>query len=212
MCQIMGAFPWRASVGSIDGCTPRFVIPDGSFQWQGNVATNPNPNEDLLTVGRQTTIHEDTWLVRIDQKISDKTLLYGRAQRDISIWHAPATNPTVPGDNQSTINHPANYMLALQHTFSPTVFNEAKLYINRSPFHNPGGSALPFNVTTNDFVTLNNTSADVEVGTTYGGIDNLTWVHGRHAFKAGMEIRRVRHRFRRPDAKAPARLVTAAKS
>jgi hypothetical protein len=192
MCQIMGAFPWRASAGSIDGCTPRFVIPDGAFQWQGNVATNPNPNEDLLTVGRQTIIHEDTWLVRIDQKISGKTLLYGRAQRDISIWHAPATNPTVPGDNQSTINHPANYMLALQHTFSPTLLNEAKLYINRSPFHNPGGSALPFNVTTTDFVTLNNTSADIEVGTTYGGIDNLTWVHGRHAFKAGIEIRRVR--------------------
>jgi len=192
MCQIMGAFPWRASVGSIDGCTPRFVIPDGAFQWQGTVATNPNPNEDLLTVGRQTTIHEDTWLVRIDQKISDKTLLYGRAQRDISIWYAPATNPTVPGDNQATINHPANYMLALQHTFSPTLFNEAKLYINRSPFHNPGGSALPYAVNTADFVTLNNTSADIEVGTTYGGIDNLTWVHGRHAFKAGMEIRRVR--------------------
>jgi carboxypeptidase family protein/TonB-dependent receptor-like protein len=193
MCQIMGAFPWRASVGSIDGCTPRFVIPDGSFQWQGSsAAPNPLNNQDSVTVGRQTTIHEDTWLVRIDQKISDKTLLYGRAQRDISIWYAPATNPAVPGDNQATINHPANYMLALQHTFSPTVFNEAKLYINRSPFHNPGGSALPYNVTTNDFVTLNNTSADIEVGTTYGGIDNLTWVHGRHAFKAGMEIRRVR--------------------
>ncbi|HSZ60944.1 MAG TPA: TonB-dependent receptor [Terriglobales bacterium] len=192
MCQIMQAFPWRASVGSIDGCTPRFVIPDGSFQWQGNVATNPNPNEDLLTVGRQTTIHEDTWLVRIDQKISDKTLLYGRAQRDISIWYAPATQSSVPGDNQATINHPANYMLALQHTFSPTVFNEAKLYINRSPFHNPGGSALPYAINTGDFVTLDNTSADIEVGTTYGGIDNLTWVHGRHAFKAGMEIRRVR--------------------
>ncbi len=185
MCQVMRAFPWRASVGTIDGCTPHFVIPDGAFSFQGG-------NQDLLTVGRQTIIHEDTWLVRIDQKISDKTLLYGRAQRDISIWYAPATNPTVPGDNQATINHPANYMLALQHTFSPTVFNEAKLYINRSPFHNPGGSALPFNVTTNDFVTLNNTSADIEVGATYGGVDNLTWVHGRHAFKAGMEIRRVR--------------------
>jgi hypothetical protein len=185
MCRVMRAFPWRASVGTIDGCTPHFVIPDGAFSFQGG-------NQDLLTAGRQTTIHEDTWLVRIDQKISEKTLLYGRAQRDISIWYAPATNPTVPGDNQSTINHPANYMLALQHTFSPTVFNEAKLYVNRSPFHNPGGSALPYNVTTNDFVTLNNTSADIEVGTTYGGVDNLTWVHGRHAFKAGMEIRRVR--------------------
>jgi hypothetical protein len=193
VCQIMGAFPWRASVGSIDGCTPRFVIPDGSFQWQGSsAAPTALNNQDSVTVGRQTTIHEDTWLVRIDQKISDKTLLYGRGQRDISIWYAPATNPAVPGDNQATINHPANYMLALQHTFSPTVFNEAKLYINRSPFHNPGGSALPYAINTNSFVTLNNTSADIEVGATYGGIDNLTWVHGRHAFKAGIEIRRVR--------------------
>lgn len=193
VCQIMQAFPWRASAGTIDGCTPRFVYPDGAFAWQGSAAGGSDlNNQDLLTVGRQTTIHEDTWLVRIDQKISDKTLLYGRAQRDISLWYAPATNPTAPGDNQATINHPANYMLALQHTFSPTVFNEAKLYVNRSPFHNPGGSALPFAVSTNDFVTLNNTSADIEVGTTYGGIDNLTWVHGRHAFKAGMEIRRVR--------------------
>lgn len=193
MCQIMGVFPWRSSVGSIDGCTPRFVIPDGAFQWQGS-STAPSPlnNQDSVTVGRQTTIHEDTWLVRIDQKISDKTLLYGRAQRDISIWYAPATGSSVPGDNQATINHPANYMLALQHTFSPTLFNEGKLYINRSPFHNPGGSALPYAVNTNDFVTLNNTSADIEVGTTYGGIDNLTWVHGRHAFKAGIEIRRIR--------------------
>ena len=193
MCRIMQTFPWRASVGTIDGCTPRFVIPDGAFAWQGSSGGGSDSNnQDLLTVGRQTTIHEDTWLVRIDQKISDKTLLYGRAQRDISIWYAPATNPTVPGDNQATLNHPANYMLALQHTFTPTLLNEAKLYINRSPFHNPGGSALPYSVSSNDFVTLNNTSADVEVGTTYGVIDNLTWVHGRHAFKAGMEIRRVR--------------------
>ncbi len=193
MCQIMGAFPWRASVGSIDGCAPRFVIPDGAFQWQGSsTAPNPSNNQDLLTVGRQTTIHEDTWLVRIDQKISDKTLLYGRAQRDISIWYAPANGSAVPGDNQATLNHPANYMLALQHTFSPTLFNEAKLYINRSPFHNPGGSALPYSVSSNSFATLDNGSTDVEVGTTYGVVDNLTWVRGRHAFKAGMEIRRVR--------------------
>src|SRR5579862_1336002 len=185
VCQIMQAFPWRTSVGTIDGCSPHFAIPDGAFSYQGG-------NQDLLTVGRQTTIHEDTWLVRIDQKISDKTLLYGRAQRDISLWNAPANGTSVPGDNQATINHPANYMLALQHTFSPTLFNEAKVYVNRSPFHNPGGSALPYAVNTNTFVSLNNTSADIEVGTTYGGIDNLTWVHGRHAFKAGIEIRRVR--------------------
>jgi len=199
LCRVMQSFPWRASVGTINGCAPRYVFPDASFQWQGN-ASNPGAagdlnNEDLFTVGRQTTIHEDTWLMRIDHNISDKTLLYGRAQRDIALWNAPAAFGapySVPGDNQAIINHPANYMIALQHTFTPTVLNEVKFYVNRSPFHNPGGSILPFAVNSNDFVTLNNTSADVEVGSTFGVVDNLTWVRGRHAFKAGMEYRRVR--------------------
>src|SRR5215469_174493 len=32
MCSIMQAFPWRASVGTINGCAPRFVYPDTAFQ------------------------------------------------------------------------------------------------------------------------------------------------------------------------------------
>ena len=197
LCRIMQSFPWRVSVGGpINGCAPRTVLPDALFQYQGSATPgldgDPN-NEDLLTVGRQTTIHEDTWILRIDHQINEKTLLYGRAQRDIALWNAPASfSASVPGDNQAIINHPANYMIALQHTFTPTLFNEVKFYVNRSPFHNPGGSILPFAVSTNDFIGLNNTSADIEVGSTYGLVDNLTWVRGRHAFKAGMEYRRVR--------------------
>src|ERR1700722_11405332 len=194
LCTIMQAFPWRASVGTINGCAPRFVFPDAAFQWQGST-TNPSDlnNQDVLTVGRQTTIHEEPWRGRIDQKISDKTQLYGRAQRDIALWNAPASfSGSVPGDNQAIINHPANYMSELQHTFTPTLLNEGKFYINRSPFHNPGGSILPFAVSSNDFASLNNTSTDVEVGSTFGVVDTLPWVRGRHAFKAGMEYRRVR--------------------
>src|SRR4029077_3511825 len=112
-------------------------------------------------------------------KINDTTLLYGRAQRDISLVDAP-NGSSVPLDKLHTINHPANYLVALQHTFTPNLFNEAKVYINRSPFHNPQASALPFAVTTNTFVGLNDNTADIEVGTTYGVVDNLTWTHGRH--------------------------------
>ena len=122
---------------------------------------------------------------------NEKTTLYGRAQRDISLVNAP-NGSSLPEDKLQTINHPANYLLALQHLFTPTLFNEAKVYINRSPFHNPQASALPFAVNTSDFVALNDNTADIEIGTTYGVIDNLTWTHGRHALKAGMEIRRVR--------------------
>src|SRR5262249_34894178 len=90
MCQIMQAFAWRASVGSIDGCTPRFVFPDTAFQWQGGDPTQPElNNQDLVTFAAPTVVHEDTWLVRIDHKINDNTLLYGRAQRDISLVDAP---------------------------------------------------------------------------------------------------------------------------
>jgi hypothetical protein len=186
LCQIMQAYAWRASVGSIDGCLPRFVFPDSAFQYLGG-------NQDQVTFAAPTTVHEDTWLVRIDHKISENTLLYGRAQRDISLVDAPnGTDASLQSDKVQTINHPANYMLALEHTFRPTLFNEVKFYINRAPFHNPQDSALPYQVSTNDFITLNNDSADIEIGSTYGLIDNLIWSRGRHTLKAGMEYRRVR--------------------
>ncbi len=192
MCRIMQGFPWRASVGTIGGCAPRFVYPDSAFQWQGSVTSPSNSNNiDVITAPLPTTVHEDTWLIRLDHKVSDNTLLYGRAQRDISLVDAP-NGGSLPEDKLQTINHPANYLIALEHTFSPRLFNETKFYVNRSPFHNPQASALPFAVSTADFVGLNDNTADIEVGTTYGLLDNLIWTRGRHAFKLGMEYRRVR--------------------
>jgi hypothetical protein len=185
MCNIMQAYPWRASVGTINGCKPRFVYPDAAFQ------TTADPNGDLITAATPTTVHEDTWLVRIDHKLNDKTVLYGRAQRDISLVDAP-NGSSLPPDKLQTINHPANYLVAIQQTFRPSLLNEAKLYINRSPFHNPQASALTYAVSTSSFVGLNNNTADIEVGTTFGVVDNLSWTYGRHAVKTGMEIRRVR--------------------
>lgn len=188
MCAILQAYPWRASTGSIGSCSPLFVFADGAFVSQ---ASSGAPDQDLFTTASPTTVHEDTWLIRIDHKFSDKTTLYGRAQRDISLVNAP-NGSNVALDRLRTLNHPANYFIALQHTFSPSIFDEAKVYINRAPFHNPQASVLPFAVSSNNFVGLNNDSEDVEVGTTYGVIDNLTWTHNKHTFKTGMEIRRVR--------------------
>lgn len=185
MCSVLQAFPWRASTGSISGCSPIHVYPDGAF------TSNP-PDSDLLTAPAPTTVHEDTWLARIDYNVNSKTTLYGRAQRDISLVSGTNGSAALPYDLIQTINHPANYFIALQHTFSPRVVNEAKVFINRSPFINPQASPLPYSVQTNDWATINDDNADHEVGTTYGLIDNLTWVRGRHTFKSGLEIRRIR--------------------
>ena len=189
MCSILQAYAWRASTGPIGNCNPLHVYPDAAFADQ---TANGFPDSDLLTVPAATTVHEDTWLVRMDYKINDKTLLYGSAHRDISLVSGTNGSGSLPYDLTQTINHPAGYYVALQNTFSPQVVNEIKVYVNRAPFINPQVPPLPYSVQTNDWVTLNNNQADHEVGTTYGIVDNLTFVRGRNTFKTGMEIRRVR--------------------
>lgn len=200
MCTILQGFPWRASTGTVAGCTPKIVFPDSAFNncslAQANCQLQLGPNDlnsdvDQFIHPVQTTVHEDTWLARVDHKFSDKTTFYGRAQRDISLVNAQI-GVTVGLDRADTINHPANYLLALQHVFTSSLFNETKVYINRSPFHNPESSTLSFAVNTNLFTGIPNESADIEIGSTYGVIDNLVWTRQRHAFKMGMEYRRVR--------------------
>jgi Carboxypeptidase regulatory-like domain/TonB dependent receptor-like, beta-barrel len=199
MCTILQGFPWSQSTGTVGGCAPKIIFPDSAFaplspdQISGlNLDSNDQPGDfSAFTHNIRTTVHEDTWLVRIDHKFTDKTTLYGRAQRDISLVDAQI-GVTSGLDQAQTINHPANYLLALQHSFSTNIFNETKVFVNRSPFHNPQSSTLTFAVNSNNFTGIPNQSADIEVGTTYGVIDNLTWSHGQHAFKMGMEIRRIR--------------------
>ena len=116
-------------------CLPRQLFQRGYRFYRGEAQN--------FTHEAATTVHEDTWLVRIDHKISDKTTLYGRAQRDISLVDGPQGNLF---DLLRTINHPANYFIALQHVFSTNTVNETKAYINRSPFHNPQSSVLPYQV------------------------------------------------------------------
>ena len=193
LCPILQSFPWQASTGTVGTCAPRFVFPDSFFSPitdPNSIPMPPDQNDaQNFTHVQPTTVHEDTWLFRLDYKFSDKTMLYGRAQRDVSLVAGPNGNLL---DELRTINHPANYFIALQHTFTPNISNEAKVYVNRAPFHNPQASVLPYSVATPNFETINNNSEDVEVGTTYGVIDNLTYIHGRNTFKMGMEIRRVR--------------------
>src|SRR5216683_8073165 len=106
MCSILQTFPWRASTAAIGGCNPIHVYPDGAFVDQ---TINGLPDSDLFTSPAPTTVHEDTWLFRIDYKVNDKNTLYGRAQRDISLVSGTNGSGALPYDLVKTINHPANY-------------------------------------------------------------------------------------------------------
>ncbi|HKU24707.1 MAG TPA: TonB-dependent receptor [Candidatus Sulfotelmatobacter sp.] len=148
-----------------------------------------DPCTDEFVHQGATTINEDSWMVRLDHRLSPKTSIYARISRDVSNSAAPLGNLL---DNQGISTNPANYLIALTHSFSNTVFNEVKFGINRAPFLNPQLSILPYAVNTNNFEGLNNNNTDHEIGTTFSYIDNLSIVRGKHTFKTGIEVRRIR--------------------
>src|SRR3984957_16220484 len=197
LCPILQAWPWRQSAvaqNTFLGCPAiaSHVFPVASFSDQGALPpSDPNfvADLDLFTHDATTIIHEDSWVVRFDHRFSPSTTLYARAQRDIALTRAPLGNAL---DQQAVYNHPANYIVALEHSFSPNILNVAKFGLNRSPFHNPQICNFPLAVSTDNFEPLNDCATDNEVGTTISGIDNVTISHGKHTFKTGIEIRRVR--------------------
>ncbi len=134
------------------------------------------------------TSHEDSGLFRLDHRFSDRTFFYARLAIDDAFAQAPLNNLF---DTQQVINRPQNYVLTLDHIFSPNVFDEVKFGVNRSPFHNPQASVLNYAVSTNNFEGLNNDTADIEIGTSWSYMDNLSIVHGRHTLKMGIEARRI---------------------
>src|SRR5258708_565796 len=53
MCSILQAFPWRKSTGTISGCAPEIVVPDGAF-------LALDSDTDQFTHATPPVIHEDT--------------------------------------------------------------------------------------------------------------------------------------------------------
>ena len=152
----------------------------------GQLVVDPDTTE--YTHQGSITSHEDSGLFRLDHRFSDRTFFYARLSIDDAFAQAPLNNLF---DTQQVINRPQNYVLTLDHIFSPNIFNEAKFGVNRSPFHNPQASVLNYAVSTNNFEGLNNDTADIEIGTSWSYMDDVSIVRGRNTLKMGIEARRI---------------------
>jgi Carboxypeptidase regulatory-like domain/TonB dependent receptor len=166
------------------------AYPNGNSSF--SVCNNPtvDPCTDNFVHAGNTTINEDSFLVRIDHRFTDRTSMFGRFSRDVSYTDAPLGNLF---DRQRLFIHPENLALSLTHVFSSSVVNQFTFGVNRVPYRNPqvGAFRQNFEVDTDNFDVLYNDAEDIEVGTTFAEIDNLTITHGRHTFKMGGEFRRI---------------------
>ena len=153
----------------------------------------PTSNADVYTyfgTGRQTAT-EDAGLFRLDHSFTDKTTGFLRFNMDSGIADAPIGGNGFLADRIGTTIKPYNAIASLEHIFSPSVLNDAKVGFNRSDFLTVNESVLPFAVTVPTFSTLNNSIQKIAVSNSFSFLDNATFVFGRHTLKAGVEIRRV---------------------
>src|SRR5438105_9129477 len=90
-----------------------FPVGDGSGLCKDPTA---DPCVDNFVHQGGVRLNEDSFLVRLDHKFDDRNMLYARASRDISFTSAPLGNLL---DTQQITTHPANYLVAWQHTFPP---------------------------------------------------------------------------------------------
>ena len=144
---------------------------------------------DLLSVQKSNSTREDSGMIRMDYHISDTSTAYLR----YSIDNAYIDNPQDAIGTRNVIpSIPQNLVLAWMKVFSPTLVNEAKFGLNRSNYHNWTYGTSPISASFASFDGVNDNTLDTEVGTSFSYIDNLTKTVGRHTFKAGIDIRRIR--------------------
>ena len=134
-------------------------------------------------------------MFRVDYRFSESDQSFCAGQHRQSQLLSPVfpSSGQYLNEQEELKSYPVNSVIALSHVFSPTLINETKFGFNRGTtdtiYLNPTGSLYAISVA--GLTTLNNGRVSTGVGNTFAGIDDLTWVKGRHVIKAGVEIRRV---------------------
>ena len=167
----------------------------------GSAPTKDVNAYEWFGTGRQTN-NEDSGLFRVDYQVSKNTTLSVRFNTDNTTQLLPqsAGNNTFLQDTGfSNLNTP-NAVIDLQHTFSPTITNDAKIGFNRTEFTQGQTTALPYAVSIGNLSGLTNPSGTIRYDNAYSFVDDVTFVSGRHTIKAGVNIRRLQENRSSPSS------------
>jgi hypothetical protein len=148
---------------------------------------------EFVGSGRQLD-HEDSAVLRVDQRFSNRDSAYLRFSYDSAVSDAPLVQGgSYLNDKQEVASRPVNGELEWMHIFSPRLLNEAKFGFNRGNVYTTNQSALglPTAIAVSGLTTLSNNEFKVGVGNSFSYIDNLTLVRGEHTLKFGVEARRI---------------------
>jgi len=195
---VSGDVPSPAFRQTVPSSSPVYAIINAypSASARSILTSTADPNIDLLTCACTQVANESSAMLRLDQRFSTRTTAFMRFNYDRSVDTQPYSAAAT--DLEQRVSTPVNGEFEVLHIFSPRFVNEARFGFNRSTdnTYNFSGSGILYQIAVSTpsspgFITENYSYDSVYVGNTFAGIDNLTWVHGRHTIKFGGEIRRV---------------------
>ncbi len=154
---------------------------------QGTQATSTANVWQYTGIGR-TIDNENSEMIRIDHHFTDTTTGYLRFDYDDALSVAPLGTLL---DRQSVPSSIDNGVAELSHVFSPALVDEFKFGVNQAISRTLNMTSLGYAVSISGFTALNSNETSDQDGATFSWIDNLSWTHGRHVVKAGVEIRKI---------------------
>jgi hypothetical protein len=131
---------------------------------------------------------ENAGSLRVDHRISDKHLLFGRFNMTDGNFN---DRRTALLEYRTSFVRPTNATLQWQALLGPSVVNEAKIGMNRSALSRPQAGLFEESFVVPSFTTTLASAGIREVPSSYSIVDHLSWVRGRHTLKAGGEVRRI---------------------
>ena len=179
-------------------------------------APNTDLNGSNFISEPKLTQSRNNFDVRIDQKISDKDSLFGRFSYEDqpSFTPAPFDNPLDGGAFQDGTEDDAfrSFALSETHLFSPSLINEFRVGYNRINTHRfqnfanenvsqeLGFPGVPYGPNLGGLPQISFSDGTAGIGASgflpavekqnsYVITENLTWIHGRHSWKFGTELR-----------------------
>ena len=159
----------------------------------GQAPTSSADIDQFNSEGNQV-VNENSAMIRLDQRFSEKTTAFVRFNYDRAVNTQPlASSGNYLQDLQQLTSSPVNGAIELLHVFNPNLVDEAKFGYNRSTAdtYDINRTGIPYAVSVSGFTTLNNNRISTGVGNSFSYIDNLTWIKNRHTLKAGVEVRRI---------------------
>jgi len=201
---VSGDVPSQSLIATVPSTSPVYTIMHGYPGANPKTTLTPwtpqtDPGDphyldyDLLTCACTQVVNENSFMLRLDQRFTSRTTAFLRLSYDRSADTQPLSAAAT--DLTQKVSAPVNGAVELLHIFNPNLVNEVKAGVNRSTSnqYNYSDSGIIYQIAVSTgpgpgFITQNYNYKSIYAGNSFSGIDNVTWTHGRHTIRAGVEF------------------------